>query len=101
MTNETQPEVRETAEVLRDCRTRVLTAAPEIMTALILKATEGSYQHAKFLFDLLDAPAPQASGEEMVPGPSLAEILMERLQLVDMGEEDDAGRMPVEGHAQA
>ncbi len=75
-----------TSEVLDVCRENVLLAAIEIIDALIAKSKEGSYQHAKFLFDLLETTPKRAAdkdGDDDLPGPSLAEMLIERLQLVD------------------
>jgi hypothetical protein len=68
-------------EVQRECRERVWRAAPRIMDALIEQAGKGSCQHAKFLFDFAFAAAAQLSEpeEEDLAGPSLAEILLERL----------------------
>ena len=70
------------SEALRECQNRILVAAPVITDALIEQAKKGSYQHAKFLFDLAFPPAPKSAakdGDEELPGPSLAETLLERL----------------------
>ncbi len=51
-----------------------------IVDAVITKALEGSYQHAKFLFDyagLSHQPTPDDDG------PSLAQVLLERLGLYE------------------
>lgn len=72
------------AEVFRQGEQKILQAHPKIVDALIEQARKGSYQHAKFLFDLVDAvPTRPKDDDGEVPGPSLAEIVMERLQLVD------------------
>lgn len=71
------------SEALRECQNRILVAAPVITDALIEQAKKGNYQHAKFLFDLAFPPAPKSApkdgDEEELPGPSLAETLLERL----------------------
>lgn len=68
------------SDVLSQCREMVVEHAPEITQALIDKAIDGSYQHAKFLFDFAFPPAPKRSDEEEdLPGPSLAEILLASL----------------------
>ena len=68
------------SDIARQCREMVIERAPEITHALIDKAIEGSYQHAKFLFDFAFPPAPKGSDEEEeLPGPSLAEILLASL----------------------
>ncbi len=88
---------RHAADILRACREGVLKAAPDITDALIAKAREGSYQHAKFLFDLVTAALPKPKDEDDdLPGPSLAEILLERLQLLDP-EESASGNTPESG----
>lgn len=69
----------------------VLEHAPEITQALIDQAIEGSCQHAKFLFDFAFPPEPKRQDEEEeLPGPSLAEILLARLE--ELGEERTAER---------
>ena len=97
--NETQSAYPTAAEVFQRGREAVLDAYPDIIDALIAQAKKGSYQHAKFLFDLVDtAPAKQAE-EESLPGPSLAEILLERLQIIEA--EDAAERTGPESGALA
>lgn len=86
------------AQVLQTCRDRVLKAAPDIIDALIAQATKGSCAHAKFLFDLLEtAPAKHKDDEDDLPGPSLAQILLERLQLL----EEESASPVTESGAQA
>ncbi len=54
-------------------------ALPDIVGALITQAREGSYQHAKFLFEfagIASFPQPAGEGEE-----SLAALLIRELQL--------------------
>jgi hypothetical protein len=54
-------------------------ALPEIVEALIAQARQGSYQHARFLFEFAGIaafPQPGAQGEE-----SLAALLFRELQL--------------------
>ena len=74
---------RTQSEALRECQNRILVAAPAITDALIEQAKKGSSQHAKFLFDLAFPPAPKAAAkdgdEDELPGPSLAETLLARL----------------------
>jgi hypothetical protein len=70
------------AAAIRSGQEKVLAAAPEIFDALIAQAIKGSYQHAKFLFDLLDFAPDESLAEDDIPGPSLAEILLDRLQLM-------------------
>ena len=86
----------ETKQVLDDCRKKVLVAAPAILDSLITKATEGSYQHAKFLFDLLEPAASKRAAKDDdvddLPGPSLAEMLIERLQLVETQDANDSAK---------
>jgi hypothetical protein len=84
--------------VLSDCRKKIIEAAPEIADALIAQAKSGSCPHAKFLFDFADAiPEKPKDDDDDLPGPSLAEILLERLQIV---EEEESGTNP-EGAALA
>lgn len=69
------------SEVRSRCRQMVAANAPEITQKLIEKALEGSHQHAKFLFDFAFAEAAKGKDDEdELPGPSLAEILLERLR---------------------
>ena len=71
-------------KVMAECCDNVLDAVPEIVEALITAAKSGSCVHAKFLFDLAGAipkVRKEEDDEDVVPGPSLAEILMERLHL--------------------
>ena len=80
-------------EIAQQCREMVLESAPEITEALIKKAMEGSQQHAKFLFDFaFDAAPKDADDEDDLGGPSLAEILLERLrQLEEEPEPQECG----------
>ena len=78
----------EVKEVFGQCRERALQATPEIVDALIKQAKGGSYQHAKFLFEFVQAEAPREKEDDDLPGPSLAEILLERLQLIDPEDPD-------------
>lgn len=72
---------RKQSDVVPLCQELVAKNALEITQALIEKALEGSYQHAKFLFDMAFSAAQKAAkGEDELPGPSLAEILLERLR---------------------
>lgn len=88
-------------EVFRQGQQRVLDAYPEIIDALVAEAKEGSCQHAKFLFDLVQAAPEKKRDQEDDdnPGPSLAEILLERLQTLE--EEDAAARLSAESAAHA
>ena len=97
-TPETRSEARKTkAEVARQGEQLVIEAYPDILDALIAKAKEGSYQHAKLLFDLVDAaPSKPKDDADDLPGPSLAEILIERLQLMEE-EEPGSGLGPESG----
>jgi hypothetical protein len=61
-----------------DSATAIRNAEPAIIAALIEQAAQGSYLHAKFLFDYagLSSAGSQAEREA-----SLAEVLLERLGL--------------------
>ncbi len=64
----------------RDVVSTIRGAEIAIVDAVIIKALEGSYQHAKFLFDyagLSHQPTPEDNE------PSLAEVLLERLGLYE------------------
>jgi hypothetical protein len=64
---------------LEDARDEVVEALPEIVRSLINKAKEGSYQHAKFLFDF--ASSGSAAGSDNADNDdSLAALLMKELK---------------------
>jgi hypothetical protein len=92
-TSDTQSDPRRPnkAEVFRQREQKILEAHPEIIDALIEQAKKGSYQHAKFLFDLVDTTPAKQAEEESLPGPSLAEILLERLQIIEAENAAEAG----------
>ena len=81
-------------EVRSQCQKLVIENALEITQKLIDKAMEGSQQHAKFLFDFAFADARSTKEEDDdLPGPSLAEILLERLrQLEESPELEECAR---------
>ncbi|MGH9523535.1 MAG: hypothetical protein ACRD3E_13495 [Terriglobales bacterium] len=80
-------------DVVRQCQQMVVENAPEITAALIKKALEGSQQHAKYLFDFAFEAAPkQADDDDDIPGPSLAEILLERLRQLEETEPEECAR---------
>ena len=66
-------------DALYASRHNVIQEMPNIIDAIILKALDGSYQHAKFLLDFAtgedDTPAPAASDEQ-----SLAALLMQEFR---------------------
>ncbi len=62
-------------------------SAPGIVKSVVAKAQEGSYLHAKFLFELVGIDLTQ-SGEEAGDGESLAAYLLRELK--DPGHEDPA-----------
>lgn len=72
-------------KTMAQCYEAIFNAAPDIVDALIGQAKSGSCPHAKFLFDLVEAiPAREKKEkDDDLPGPSLAEMLLERLQLVE------------------
>jgi len=66
-------------EALYRARNRVIEALPEIVTKLIDKAKEGSYQHAKFLLDFAGSGPADDSGAD-AHDDSLAALLMKELK---------------------
>jgi hypothetical protein len=82
------------ASTLKECRQTVIDHLPAITQAMIDQAKDGSCQHAKFLFDLVNAIPAKATDDDDddIPGPSLAEILLERLAALE--EEEDSGTLP-------
>ncbi len=85
-------------DVVAQCRDQVFEAAPEIIQALIAEAKRGSCPHAKFLFDFAEAipPREKKDKDEERHGPSLAEVLLERLDLMEPL--DAAGPSEAEAH---
>ena len=85
---------------MKACRQNVIEHLPAITKAMIVQAEDGSCQHAKFLFDFVNVNPTTAkdADEDDIPGPSLAEILLERLTA--LGEDEDPGTLP-EGTATA
>jgi hypothetical protein len=70
-------------DILHSARQRVWADWPEIVGALTEQAKQGSCTHAKFLYEFaFTTDAKCASEEEELPGPSLAEILIEKLNEV-------------------
>ena len=61
----------------------ILRATDDIFESHIKKAKEGSYQHAKFLFDF--AGLPSAQTQSAPEQESLASILLKKLELDDAG----------------
>lgn len=64
---------------LNDAREDVVTALPDIVRSLIEKAKEGSYQHAKFLFDFASS-GPASDVADTAADDSLAALLMKELK---------------------
>lgn len=60
-----------------------LDAYPTIVEALVKQAEQGSVPHAKLVFELLEfcSASKRQEDEEEPSGPSLAEYLIEQLQL--------------------
>ena len=55
-------------------------AAPDVVKQVIAKAMEGSYLHAKFLFELAGIDLRQSAQEEGESGESLAQYLLRELR---------------------
>jgi hypothetical protein len=66
-------------EALCDARYEVIDALPAIVRKLIEKAKEGSYQHAKFLFDFASSGGGHDAGNSADDN-SLAAFLMKELK---------------------
>jgi len=66
-------------QALNEARQDVVDALPEIVRSLIKKAKEGSYQHAKFLFDFASGGASETDGASGNDD-SLAAFLMKELK---------------------
>ena len=66
-------------QALLDAREEVIDALPAIIHKLIEKAKEGSYQHAKFLFDFASS-GPAAGSGDTGADDSLAALLMKELK---------------------
>ena len=74
-------------QVQQECTAKVMQEMTEIITAVIGKAKEGSFQHAKFLLDFAGVEG-AGSGEGSSPeqgGESLAELLLRRLDAAAAG----------------
>ena len=69
--------------ILRQAALDVVRAVPRIVPALIDEAAEGSYLHAKFLFDFAGISTPERDPDDEPQ--SLAAILLERLALDEEG----------------
>lgn len=82
-----------TEDVCADAVERILEAVPEILDAMIEKAKGGSQQHVKFLFDWAKLD-PTFTNEEEESGPSLAQILLDKLR-EDTGESASASTTDV------
>jgi hypothetical protein len=78
---------------MKQCRQTIVEHLPAITQALIDEAEGGSCPHAKFLFDVVNAIPTKAKvdDDDDIPGPSLAEILLERLQEL---QEEQPGTLP-------
>jgi hypothetical protein len=75
--------------VAAEIRRHVFDNAGNVLDAVINKANEGSYQHAKFLFELAGLfPAPAAADEEA--DDSLAAYVLRRLDMQDTQARDEA-----------
>lgn len=59
----------------------ILRARPGIIQAIIKQAREGSYQHAKFLFEYAGIANAETPAAEAEPQQSLAALLLEKLQI--------------------
>jgi hypothetical protein len=81
---EKQSEARRIADARREGVDTALSAYREIVDALVKQAKGGSCPHAKLVFELLERKMAKAAVEddEEEEGPSLADIVLERLQLV-------------------
>lgn len=55
-------------------------AAPDVVSKVLEKAQEGSYLHAKFLFDLAGLDLTRSEADEESDGESLASFLMKELR---------------------
>ena len=70
------------ADIWRQGLDTALDAYPKIVAALVEQAIDGSCPHAKLVFELLDRKLSKAGEEEVDDEtPSLAEYLLERLQI--------------------
>jgi len=78
---------------MKQCRQNILDRLPAITQAMINQAEDGSCPHAKFLFDVVSATQAKAKDgdEHDITGPSLAELLLARLELLD---EEHSGPLP-------
>ena len=64
-----------------DGRKAILRARPGIIRALLKQARQGSWQHAKFLFEYAGVAHSDPPGQEAEPEQSLAALLLEKLQI--------------------
>jgi hypothetical protein len=86
--HESKSEIRRIDEVRQQNNNRILDAYPEIIDAIIEQAKNGSYLHAKFLFEQLETPAvTKSDDDDSHSGPSLAEILLSRLTILEAEDE--------------
>lgn len=66
----------------------MLAAYPDIVDKLVEQAKQASVPHAKLCFELLDARARKSDDEDEEDGTTLAEYLIEQLQLTPPPNED-------------
>ena len=79
---EKQSEARRIADIRRQGLETALAGYGEIVEALVKQAQQGSCPHAKLVFELLERKLAKASDDEEEEIPSLADYLVERLQIV-------------------
>ncbi len=88
--SDTMPSPITPEEACRRAMDAIVCACPEIVEAQIAKAREGSYLHARLLFDFAGLSgalgAPDSAADD-----SLARVLLRELQIEDETSEDAAG----------
>ncbi len=81
-------------ESVRQAADAIIRALPQIVNAVITQASKGSYMHARFLCEFAGLSAAALSNDGGDGQPSLACLLLERLEL-----EPPAPTAPVAGEA--
>lgn len=85
-----QSETRRISDARKSGREQVIAAYDDIVEKLVEQAKEASVPHAKLCFELLDARTRKTEDEEEEDSTSLAEYLIEQLQLEPPPDGDDS-----------
>ncbi len=80
---ETDPDADAVREIAEHARRQIREATPAIVAAVILKAIEGSYLHAKFLFEVATMFPLPVGRRETGPRQDIVTEMLKRIGLYD------------------